>query len=128
VTANPHTVDNGIFHNILYTHRKEIAEGKSWSPDIVHETALEALEKHPNKRMIIHFMQSHAPYFGAKAEELRNEMQEEGFKFWAWDDKMDLNDAQHDEKVLAHLLAAAKLGHISKKEIREVYDENIKLV
>ena len=83
VTANPHTVDSAIFHNILYTHTEGIAEGKSWSPDIVHETALEAFEKHPDKRIIIHFMQPHAPYFGVKAEKLRNEMQEEGFKFWA---------------------------------------------
>lgn len=55
----------GDFHEIYATYLREDAiEKGTLKPESVAEDALKADEKHPDKRMIIHFMQPHFPCIG----------------------------------------------------------------
>lgn len=132
VSSNPHiekTLNDGVFHDIIKTY------GDSWEdkrendhtkfhPDNVKNIANEVIEKYENKRVIVHFMQPHGPYFGDRAKELRNKLvKENNIKFTRLSGKSDDYDDQY-----ADLMYAAKDGHISKEELNEVYSENLNIV
>lgn len=75
VTANPmlyrkQSEINVEFHDVL-----DIWNGDAWDddvstvpPDAVTERAIEAAETHPNKRLLIHFVQPHYPFLGSTTE------------------------------------------------------------
>lgn len=139
VSANPFVsrVPPGTFADVLTTFDTEETNefqmslvedvGRSWSPERVLELAKEAHERYPEKRLLVHFMQPHAPYFGERADELRRRLNDDGIRFWAWDD--DLTRADKDEAdVLSNLLYAAKEGYITAEELQECYAENLSYV
>lgn len=76
VTANPqlYRIENGIYdvEPIDVSFYKQIDvwqnqwhdEHRTVMPAVVTDAALEAIEKYPNKRFVIHYMQPHAPYIG----------------------------------------------------------------
>lgn len=139
VTANPFgaQVEPGTFYRKYVTFaggldpESSLSEGlnvnKTWSPGTVYQKSTEAYEENPNKRLIIHFMQPHAPYFGKKAEQLRMKLRKQGIRFWAWNDHLSQDDIDNDS-VLWHLETAAYEGYISVEELREVYIENLETV
>lgn len=51
------------------SYRDGSGEGKFVPPDVVTEHALEASEKFPNKRHLIHYLQPHNPYLGPSGED-----------------------------------------------------------
>ncbi|XGI84222.1 hypothetical protein ACEU6E_02955 [Halorutilales archaeon Cl-col2-1] len=102
--------------------------GKSWSPKRVHQAALESFERNPNKRMIVHFMQPHAPYFGERAKSIRDRLQNKGYKFWAWTDEINKEERSEDDYILSHLLDAAQNGLIGENELIALYKENLNYV
>ena len=68
VTANPHAetvLDDETFHHIekLYLDRWDEAFGVCL-PEVVAAAARDAAETYPEKRLVVHFMQPHAPYIG----------------------------------------------------------------
>lgn len=73
ITANPHhktILEDNQFHSVYHlweTHwNKEI---KNVHPADVKDVTLEANKSHPQKRLMIHFMQPHAPFIGPWAQE-----------------------------------------------------------
>lgn len=66
VTANPFAPKlDDVFHrqlNLLRTHWD--GERRTVTPDVMTEEAIAAHEAHPNKRLIVHYMQPHFPFIG----------------------------------------------------------------
>ncbi len=50
-------------HEFIHVERDAVNELTS-RPETVTETALDAAEEYPNKRLIVHYMQPHQPYLG----------------------------------------------------------------
>ncbi|MDZ7850716.1 MAG: hypothetical protein U5K70_07955 [Halodesulfurarchaeum sp.] len=139
ITANPYgaRVTDTFYKNVVTFDRKFTENGKKakvdnlgkgWEPEIVFNTALRMYKENPDKRLIIHFMQPHSPYFGEKSRSLREELREQGYEFWAWSDKLDRKDKSENDNVLYSLQEAAKLNIITKGELYEIYKENILVV
>lgn len=75
VSANPHLNTHGLgnidpeetFHDYYLTYlREECNEYGATRPECVNEDAKAAAEKYPDKRIIIHYIQPHAPFIGEK--------------------------------------------------------------
>jgi hypothetical protein len=71
ISANPHTQNaidgEEIFHdvrNVFQTHWYD--EYGTVMPDAVSKAAKELREEYPEKRLVIHYIQPHAPYIGEK--------------------------------------------------------------
>lgn len=79
VTANPQVLkfqseensDTPVFHDTISLLDRWDTETQTIRPETVRDGALEAARNHPNKRLIIHFLQPHAPFLGPKAEEIQ---------------------------------------------------------
>jgi ketosteroid isomerase-like protein len=143
VTANPYgaQVADDIFYDKFITFKNSCInidgymsspnnpKYETWAPEVVHEMALYAYERYKNKRLILHFMQPHAPYFGEKAKKLRDEVSDKhGITFWAWNKNLSASDINDSDKIISHLLSAAKEGYITTEELIEVYTENLEYV
>lgn len=79
VSANPymHTLDSEDFHRIYDLSKTDWDEKEETVlPGRVVERAIEAHEAHPNKRLVIHFMQPHYPFIG----ELGKQISHRGYK------------------------------------------------
>lgn len=137
VTANAYCsqVDDGTFHRLLATFssagpetdRIPVAHSvENLRPEKLVELAVDAHRDHPDKRIIAHFMQPHAPYLGQKAEEIRESLNEEGYRFVAWN--TDLYEERDEDRVIGDLLDAARDGIIDSETLVEVYEENLEYV
>ena len=72
ISANPHTslVASGSFHHIFELWETDFDdEAGVVRPEAVRDTAIEAQDQFPDKRLIIHFMQPHGPLIGSKIGE-----------------------------------------------------------
>ncbi|SEP31126.1 hypothetical protein SAMN05216388_10774 [Halorientalis persicus] len=66
VTGNPFIakLDEDTFHKLIMVPTEMTDGGAYVSPETTAELAKEAHENHPDKRIIVHFMQPHEPYLG----------------------------------------------------------------
>ncbi|MCL9817483.1 hypothetical protein [Natronocalculus amylovorans] len=117
-----------VFYNIIFTKNKEKSDSlhptwDSLDPNTVINTALKAANKYPNKRMIIHLMQPHSPYFGTKASKIRESLAEDGILIGS-SSKTD----QNKKEYLSTLKIAARKGYISVDELQKIYNENLEYV
>jgi len=128
VSANAysHDLEDGIFYKFVSTYSKkyrDVRDGRlyqNYAPETVCDKALETYEKHPDKRLIVHFMQPHAPYFGKKAEKLRSRVRSDhdvGFSAWNLD-----SETSNNTDDIVYLMDAAKKGYITAEELKEVYE------
>jgi hypothetical protein len=93
-------------------------------PKRVTAKALQSHEENPNKKLIIHYMQPHAPYIGDNADELRQELEENhGLK-----SKYFTKDLGEDYEQYGSLMGLAKKGKISDGKLRVLYIENLAVV
>jgi hypothetical protein len=123
VTANAHgaRIGEGNFHDIIFTEKND---DDSWAtrngmhPKNVTESAITAYDTFPNKRIIVHFMQPHSPYFGKKANYIREKLSEKGVD--------SLGSSQWETGP--NLKLAVKKGLIKASELLEVYEENLRFV
>lgn len=135
VTANAFgaQLDHETFHDILTTfdveleHESETAihDNNNLEPKKIYDLSLDAYKKYPDKKLIIHFMQPHEPYFGDRAEELRETLSKKGLEFFAWGGNYE---DRNEEFILRDLLEAAEEDHISNKDLQEIYIENLEIV
>ncbi|WP_135366250.1 alkaline phosphatase family protein [Halosimplex halophilum] len=91
----------------ISVHRFEWVEPKDSSsgltpPDDITERTLEMIEEFPNKRILAHYMQPHAPYLGPSGEDVSFQSEP--------------------------LQKAVRRNDISENSIREAYKENFDLV
>jgi hypothetical protein len=131
ITANTFgvEVDNSVFHK-KYTVYEDNSGGGNYeyfSPETVYNLSVKAYQENSNKRMIVHFMQPHAPYYGEKAKRLRKELSEQGFKFLAWNEDM-AQESTKQNGVLPNLLEATRRDLISNGDLIDIYIENIHIV
>lgn len=148
ITANPYTpiVCNGVFYDIKTTFSGEEMIGKepriekvkdkngriieashieNVHPEKLNQLAIQIHQQYPNKRLIIHYMQPHAPYLGRHAKKIRDSLREEGIEFKYWS---NLNEADDDSDTTANLLSLAMEGLVSKEELECIYKENVDIV
>jgi hypothetical protein len=129
VTANSFgaQVDDSVFYKKIVTLGDDRELKVNLAPEMVYQRALDAHRDHPDKRLMVHFMQPHSPYFGEKAAELRERLTDRGYNFWVWDDELSEADGDRDG-VYTHLLDAAKDRNITTDELTEIYLENLDIV
>lgn len=73
VTANPYTskLDNDVFYRVYPLFQTCWDEElRTVPPDVAAKRARQALTNHPNKRLIVHFMQPHTPFIGELGEKI----------------------------------------------------------
>lgn len=84
-------------------------------PEKVHKYALEASSKYPDKKLVIHFMQPHAPYL--KNPELHY-----------WENGKVMMRATNPEMKYVTPIERAKVGDLNWNEVLEGYKNNLKYV
>lgn len=104
-------------HTMEATHIDNVHPGR------LNKLAVRSLEQHPNKRLIVHYMQPHDPYLGETAADVRDSFREEGytFRYWANADSASDNDPNG-------LMALATDGQIASEQMKEIYRENLQIV
>ncbi|MGM0716608.1 MAG: hypothetical protein ACQET5_05395 [Halobacteriota archaeon] len=72
VSANPFTarLDPDIFHAVADLLEKWDETLQTVRPEVVADAACDAIDRFPDKRLIVHFMQPHYPFIGPKGREL----------------------------------------------------------
>jgi hypothetical protein len=129
VSANVYAedLDDGIFHRVVKTYGNYEERMQGRMPDHVTDVAVEAHESHPNKRLIVHYMQPHVPYIGPKADKLREELHKKhGLRFTGIKNTRGkpAPEIENDDTV-GSLLNAASEGYLNSERLRDVYTENL---
>ena len=74
INANPFVpqldLDDSTFHAVVDCLKKWDEELETIRPETVAQAASDAHERYPNKRLIVHFMQPHAPFIGERGQEM----------------------------------------------------------
>lgn len=115
ITANPFSTDipEGTFFDIEHLHASRWDDRiGTVQPEEVVKAAIEAHERYPDKRLIVHFMQPHRPYVGETADKLRERLELQGY-------------GDHAEGI--QIWGAVKQGDVSIEETRQAYTESIKI-
>ena len=115
VTANPfaNRLEDGTFYHVDYLADEWNEEIGTIFPEDVRKAAIAANRRHPNKRLIVHFMQPHRPYLGGKAEELRHRVDLKGYR---------------NEGSGVQIWGAAKQKEVTVNEVRQAYEESLDIV
>lgn len=119
VTANPHVgkIDDGVFHAVIDSPLNDFSdELGTVPPEKVTEAALDVMERFPDKRIVIHYMQPHDPPIGEGGREIRDSVDLTG---WSPD------RSEEKDHRLMNLLAE---GEVDLEEAREAYRENLEIV
>ena len=118
VSANPFTttVAGNSFHNLIEVWDGAFDEGlKTVPPEAVADAAVVAGEEHPNKRMIVHFMQPHYPFIGSRK-----------FGSMGFDPDAMVNDTIGDDLMTPWV--AIKDGIANRDEVWKAYRQNLEIV
>lgn len=123
VTANPHVghLSDSTFYTVesLLNHWQE--DPGTVPPGEVAQAAAELHEKHPNKRLIVHFMQPHLPFLGPTADRCRDRIDLRGYRTHD-------EGSRYESGSGMSWWAAARRGYISRAEIRQAYSESLEIV
>lgn len=115
ITSNPFAtrLPEDTFFETRYLIDEWDDEVGTIHPDDVAKAAKDANQKHPNKRLIVHFMQPHRPYLGDTAEEIRK--------------KVDLVGYRNKGDGL-QIWGAVKEALVTVEEVRNAYAESLDIV
>jgi hypothetical protein len=129
ITANPHVdrIPDDTFYYIENTLDRWNSEIEVVHPKEVASAATEAHSAHPNKRLIIHFMQPHTPWLGPTAERIREKYEIRG------------NNPNHGKKKLGHetsdprtgdtgWFGLVRQGEITYQTMEQAYSETLDIV
>jgi hypothetical protein len=119
VTSNPWTtrVAGDAFHEVIEVWRENFDEDLGTVPaDPVMEAAYDAVEEYPNKRLIVHFMQPHAPFVSPE------------FEYTDWSPKSIVNENGGDTKSRKTVWEALRRGDIDRDSAWQGYGENLQYV
>jgi hypothetical protein len=103
-------------------------------PDIVSEESIRQHKKHPDKKLVIHFMQPHAPFISETAIEAYEKIRDQHDVGVKRADLMFENRPEFDNRFKAvskHVGSWYDLrreGYISQELLKNLYAENINLV
>lgn len=107
VTGNPYTtiIDPETFHKIYLDEAWE-GSANEVPADRVTDVALKAHENHPNKRIIVHYMQPHLPILHPEEDHINDAIKPIRGQYWPVDTTMDALKrayAANLEYVLEHV-------------------------
>jgi hypothetical protein len=120
VTANPHAehIEQDVFFTIETVLDKWDPKMGTVPPGCVTEAAIEAQEKYPDKRLIIHYMQPHTPHLGEIAQDLET-------KYTLNETANPAGDTEVEEKKIFEYY---RDNQITTAELRESYRETLSIV
>jgi len=121
-------INDRSLHRLVKTYADTINHHKGWLPKTTLDVALEVYNEHPNKRLVVHFMQPHAPYLSKQAKKLRERVTNEYNVGFGHMDVIENNKNDDVDEFIPHLLFALERGYITREELEEVYAENLRLV
>jgi len=119
VTANPHVkyIDNDVFYDVVSEPLKKWdSEVQCVPPKKVTAAAIEAHQKYPNKRIIIHYMQPHDPPLGPTADQLRKDYGLAG------------PSSDNQEKNNERIMSLVSADEISEEVAYKAYEETLQIV
>lgn len=125
VTANPfvESIRDDVFHKVEYESLFDEwdEELNTITPDVVASYTIENHRQYPNKRLIAHFMQPHAPYIGEKGRKLSSEGD-----FGKFEGELIRNEGFD---IASHSIPSSiSKGIITEEELIEIYIENLNIV
>lgn len=116
INANPYIaklgLDNGTFHAVINCLDAWDDDFETVPPGPVLEAARDAISEFPNKRIIVHLMQPHAPFIGNIGREI-------GGGGWTMD---------RDTNSTASIWERGRANDVSDEAIWKGYVENLELV
>lgn len=119
VNANPFIprfgLHEGTFHAVIDCLEEWDSELQTVPPEPVADAAEKAYDEFPDKRIIVHFMQPHAPFIGEKGRELVG-------GGWTMD-----KEVKNKEDGIWNQLRDAP-GEIELDEVWAAYEENLQVV
>ncbi|MCU4719600.1 hypothetical protein [Halapricum hydrolyticum] len=121
VTANPFVedIDDDVFFRVCYAdvldHWDESL--RTVPPSAIVDLTVEMHKQYPDKRIISHFMQPHAPYIGPTGIKLSEQNQFGVFN--PNKDELDVPDAG--------ISRAVREGYVDPDELRQAYAENVEI-
>jgi len=132
VTANPQPLkflseyegETPIFYDTISLLDEWDANTQTVSPETVRKAALEAAEMYPNKRLLIHFLQPHAPFLGPTAEAIKRRT---GKTVGGLDPGRDYTEVEPKNIETATYLNVLNEG-VTREKIRSAYRETLRLV
>jgi len=124
VTANPFVemLSEDVFYKVYYAELFEQwdEELNTIPPEAVVEATVEMNERHPNKRLISHFMQPHTPYIGPTGRDLY-----ERYEFGVFNPNIGENEEfETPERTIPE---AVRNGPITEEELKRAYTENVEI-
>jgi hypothetical protein len=123
VSGNPYIdrIPDGTFHDVVHVWQDEWDdETESLLPATVTDAAIEAHERYPDKRLVVHYMQPHVPFIGETGMRYRREYGIAGHS--------QLRQAFDDDVYPLYQAMQFGFSDISRGEALEAYRENLELV
>ncbi|WP_423746930.1 hypothetical protein V5735_22640 (plasmid) [Haladaptatus sp. SPP-AMP-3] len=124
VSANPFTdrlVGKGVFHDIVDIYNTGWDENlKTARPETVVEAAIEAHDRFPNKRLIVHFMQPHFPFIGKQGQKIDHKGMNKG-------SSIDYEEEGNNRFAIWSQLQFG-FADVSIEEVWNAYRENLEIV
>lgn len=116
VSANPYTgeIDSEFFKLINVWDTGWSSEYETVLPETLTEAAIEAHEEHPDKRLIVHYMQPHMPFIGERGMQYRREY--------------DIDNPDNSDSPALGPALHYGLADISVDEAWDGYMENLSIV
>lgn len=124
ISPNPYipTLEDNTFHAVVPLLDEWDDEWGTVHPKAVSEAARKARAEYPEKRLIIHYMQPHAPHTGSTARELRETTPLQGWdRYHVVDGQSEINDG-------VSIWTLAKRGDITLETLRQSYRETLDIV
>jgi len=129
VTANSN-IDHMDCEENFYTVLKTYIDGTGGLfPEAVYKKAVQAHSDHPEKRLIVHFMQPHAPYIGEKAKAMEKKLRDVDLalkKVEEMDEKLVGNTEYYIG--VNEMRQAINEGYADREDLMELYRENLQIV
>jgi len=124
VTANPFVemFSEDVFYKVYYAELFEHwdEELNTIPPEAVVEATVKMNERHPNKRLISHFMQPHTPYIGPTGRDLY-----ERYEFGVFNPNIGDNEGfEIPDKTIPE---AVRNGPIDEEKLKQAYTENVEI-
>jgi len=119
ITANPFSarIDDSVFFKLISLIDNWDENTGTVLPEDVTQKAIEVSENHPDKRLIIHYMQPHAPHLGS----IQTDFEQKGFN------KYHGMGVQPVRKEGMSIWNAVRKGLITSERLHESYIENLQI-
>lgn len=131
LTANPQPLKfrneldrQPVFHDMISLLPDWDPETQTIEPDVVRKAATDVQRQYPDKRLIVHFLQPHAPFLGPMADSIRETL---GRNIGGLDPGRDYTelDPKNIEPASYH---DALNDNITPRQIRTAYRETLSIV